>query len=370
MKKYLIIPIVIFVVLIFVFGFYAGATKTFPYLLLKQLKDEWDPAPSNIKTPVISKFDAKSLISINGETDVYQKRQKLIQYIWKTDQLPQNVPTDVTARINDQRFEDLDNLKEIHKISVEMKNGITSVVYLFHPNETNNQLIIYHQGHSGGFINGKSTINEFLKNGYSVAAFSMPFMGMNNQPVIDVNNIGPIKFMSHNQLSLLETDDFSPITYFFTPITLTLNYFEQNYEFTDYYMLGISGCGWTTTVYPAIDSRISKNFAVSGSLPLPLRYQGQSIGDWEELHPEIYNIANYLELYVMNSHGENREFVQIFNKYDPCCFGGTLYELYEDDVKSVISNIGNGKYSTYLDSSHIEHKISDSVIEFVLETIN
>jgi len=370
MKKYLIIPIVIFVVLIFAFGIYAGATKTFPYHAFKYLKDEWDPASNNIKTSIISKFDAKSLININGEVDVYQKKQKLIQYIWKTDQLPQNVPIDITARINDQRFEDLDNLKEIHKISVEMKNGVTSVVYLFHPNETNNQLIIYHQGHSGGFINGKLTINELLKNGYSVAAFSMPFMGMNSQPVIDVNNIGPIKFIEHKQLSLLETDDFSPITYFFTPITLTLNYFDQNYEFTDYYMIGISGGGWATTVYPAIDSRISKSFAVSGSLPLPLRYQAQDIGEWEQLHPGIYNIANYLELYVMNSYGENREFVQIFNKYDPCCYAGTLYEFYEDDVRSVTSNIGNGKYSIYLDSSHMEHIISDSAIKFILESIN
>ena len=370
MKKYLVIPIVTFVVLIFVFGIYAGATKTFPYNIIKSLKDSLDSDLSNIKTSVTSKFDAKSLISINEEADIYQKKQELIQHIWKTDQLPQNIPTNITAKINDQQFENLDNLKEIHKISVEMKNGITSVVYLFHSDETNNKLMIYHQGHSSGFIKGKSTINEFLKNGYSVAAFSMPLVGMNSQPIIDITNIGHIKFQKHKQFSLLETDDFSPLTYFFTPITLTLNYFDKNYKFTDYYMTGISGGGWTTTVYSAIDPRISKNFTVSGSLPLPLSYHVNDIGHWEQLHPGIYNIANYLELYVMSSHGENREFVQIFNKYDPCCFGGTLYELYEDEVRSVTSNIGNGKYSTYLDSSHIEHKISDSVIELILETIN
>ncbi len=103
---------------------------------------------------------------------------------------------------------------------------------------------------------------------------------------------------------------------------------------------------------------------------MPLRYQVQDIGDWEQLHPGIYNIANYLDLYIMSSHGENREFVQIFNKHDPCCFAGTLYELYEDEVRDTTSTIGNGKYSTYLDSSHMEHKISDSVIEFILQTIN
>ena len=370
MKKYLIIPIVMFVVLIFVFGIYVGVTKIFPYDILNNLKDELESTSSNIKTSETSDFDAESLININEETDVYQKRQELIQYVWKTEQLPQNVPTDITAKINDQRFANLDNLKEIHKISVEMKNGITSVVYLFHPNETNDKLIIYHQGHSGGFIKGKSTINEFLTNGYSVAAFSMPLFGMNNQPIIDITNIGPVKFQVHRQFSLLETDDFSPISYFFTPIAFTLNYFDKNYEFTDYYMVGISGGGWTTTVYSAIDPRISKSFEVNGSIPLPLRSQVQDIGDWEQFHPGIHSIANYLQLYVMSSHGENRKFVQIFNEYDPCCFAGTLYELYEDEIRSVTSNIGNGKYNTYLDSSHTEHKISESVIEFILETIN
>ena len=370
MKKYLIIPIVAFVVFVFAFGIYAGATKTFPYSILKYLKDGSDFTSNDIETSVISKFNAKSLISINEETDVYEKKHRLIQYIWKTDQLPQNLPTHVESKITDQRFENIDNLKKIDKITVEMKNGITSVVYLFHPNDTNDKLIIYHQGHSGGFIKGKSTINELVKNGYSVAAFSMPLFGMNSQPIVNTSNIGYMKFQEHEQFSLLETEDFSPISYFFTPITLALNYFDRNYEFTDYYMVGISGGGWTATVYPAIDSRISKSFAVSGSLPLPLRYEVQDIGDWEQLHPEIYDVANYLELYVMSSHGENREFVQIFNKYDPCCFAGTLYELYEDEVRSVTSNIGNGKYSVYLDSSHIEHKISDPTIEFILQTIN
>ena len=113
MKKYLIIPIVAFVIVIFIFGIYAGATKTFPYNIIKSVKDNLDSDLSNTETSVISNFDAKSLITINEENDVYEKRQKLIQFIWKTDQLPQKIPTDITAKINDPRFESHDNLKEI-----------------------------------------------------------------------------------------------------------------------------------------------------------------------------------------------------------------------------------------------------------------
>ena len=80
MKKYLVIPIVAIVVLIFIFGIYAGATKTFPYNIIKSVKDDLDSDLRNVETSVISNFDAGSLININEENDVYQKKQKLIQY--------------------------------------------------------------------------------------------------------------------------------------------------------------------------------------------------------------------------------------------------------------------------------------------------
>ena len=79
MKKYLIIPIVTVVVLIFIFGIYAGATKTFPYNIIKSVKDDLNSDLSNIETSVISNFDAKSLININEENDFYQKRHELIK---------------------------------------------------------------------------------------------------------------------------------------------------------------------------------------------------------------------------------------------------------------------------------------------------
>ena len=46
-----------------------------------------------------------------------------------------------------------------------MEHGFISNSYLFVPNDGNEKLIIYHQGHSGGFINGKQTIQDFLNAG-------------------------------------------------------------------------------------------------------------------------------------------------------------------------------------------------------------
>ena len=64
-----------------------------------------------------------------------------------------------------------------------MEYGIDSKAYLFLPKIQNENLIIYHQGHSGDFYNGKETIQYFLDNDFAVLAFSMPLTGQNSNPI-------------------------------------------------------------------------------------------------------------------------------------------------------------------------------------------
>ena len=368
MNKYILILVVIFLISIFLSGIYIGSYKFFSFNFIDDLTNNLD---SERNTPNILpvKFDPYSSIDIKNESDIIEIKNKLIYYIWNLDHLPDEIPNTVEKNIVDQRFSDLNNLKNIDKLSIKMENGVNSFVYIFHPTTSNDELIIYHQGHSGGFINGKSTINYFLENGYSVMAFSMPFVGMNNQPIINVENIGPIKFSTHDQLQFLETENFSSLSYFFTPLNNSLNYLDLNYNFKNYYMIGISGGGWATTIYPAMDTRITQSFAVSGSLPISLRINSQDIGDYEQLIPDFYQIANYLELYILSSYGENREFVQIFNKFDPCCFSGTLFENYENELNDILIKLNSGSFDIILDDTHKEHKISEYALELVLKKI-
>ena len=364
------IPIVI---VAFSYGIAVGLYEYFPYEGLNQTKKIIlnEGAEEPFIAPIsLEKFVISSIIDIDNESDILKKREALSYLIWKSKSIPNSYPDTIDTNIIDERFNDLNNLKQIDKFSIEMKHGLSSYVYLFLPETSNNQLIIYHQGHSGGFINGKSTINYFLKNGYTIAAFSMPLLGINNQPVVDLEHLGPVKFIGHKQFQLLETDDFSPISYFFTPINHSLNYLDDNYNFTNYYMIGISGGGWTSTIYPAIDTRISKSFAVNGSLPLFLRLNAEDVGDYEQFHPDLYKIANYLELYIMSSYGENREFIQGFNKYDPCCFAGLKYEYYEVELQQIISNLGKGNFIVISDDTHHEHKISEYMISLIHERIS
>ena len=365
----IIIPIII---VVFFCGVVVGLYEYFPYEGLNQTKKILFNEGTDehiITSTSFEKFDASSIIEINTKEDLTYKRTSLIKYIWK-DQMPTKLPISITENFVDDNFSDLENLKQLDKITIEMEHGVNSIAYFFIPHEQNNKLIIYHQGHDGDFHLGKNTIQFFLKNGYSIVAFSMPLKGMNSQPVIETSDFGPIKFVSHKQFTLLESSKFSPMKYFIEPIVLSLNFIDKNYDYDSYNMIGISGGGWTTIIYSAIDERISQSYSVAGSYPLHLRYETKNLGDYEQTNPNIYRISNYLELYTMSSSGDNRKLVQLFIYNDPCCFQAELYEKfpYSNVIQDRLEILGNeGDFSVFLDSSTNKHEISDRVLNLILD---
>ena len=312
--------------------------------------------------------DIVSLIQINDEIDVINKKNNLIKYIWSDNGFPQlKQPTKIDDSVIDMRYNELQNLKNIEKITIEMDYGINSISYLFVSEKSNNHLVIYHQGHSGDFINGIDTIQFFLDEGYSVLAFSMPLLGMNNSPNIQIQNLGSLKFTNHYDFQLLESDDFSPIKYFVEPIAVSLNYVDEKFDYNSYSMVGISGGGWTTILYSAIDNRISDSYSVAGSLPLFLSFISQNHGDYEQTKSDVYQIANYLELYILAAYGDDRKLIQIFNEFDPCCFGGYYYKIYQEEIKLTVSKLNKGHFDIYLDTTHKEHKISEHALDVIID---
>jgi hypothetical protein len=128
-------------------------------------------------------------------------------------------------------------------------------------------------------------------------------------------------------------------------------------------MIGISGGGWTTTLYAALDPRISRSYPVAGTLPMYLRSNSsRNWGDYEQHLPELYETANYLELYIMGSYGENRKQLQILNKYDENAFCGVNYQTYDKIVGDEVNRLGKGEFQVYLDDTHDEHIISSTAL--------
>ena len=373
-KKPLLSLIIISFTIIFFLGVYVGLYKIFPYEVLDSSKDVLFEQKTIQNNQFFNQADVNSLIEINSESDIGQKRDFLIEYFWDVgsfqrvkdkSQLPE-----VEIDISDSSYKDFQNLKRIDRLTVEMEYGINSVSYLFIPEQSNEKLILYHQGHSGDFLLGKDTIQFFLDRNFTVLAMAMPLLGMNNQPVVEIDGLGEMKLISHKKLRLLEANNFNPMKLFLEPVQTNLNFLDKEYNFKRYSMIGLSGGGWTTVVYSAIDERISDSFSVGGSIPFYLRVDSRDMGDYEQTNIELYKNVNYLELYVLGAYGDGRQHIQIFNKNDPCCFSGNGYETYEFVIKDKMSQLGKGTFQILIDDTHNEHKISDHTLKLVYEMIS
>lgn len=311
------------------------------------------------------------IISIHNQTDVQNKRQQLIELIFGKQEVPQRLPDKIEKSVPDSDFVDLENLERIDKLTIEMEWGLKSIAYHFIPRKGNGELVIYHQGHRGHFVHGKEVINAFLKKGYAVIALAMPLKGLNSKPVVSHPHYGKLKISKHAHLSLLYPRSGHPVRYFLEPVIVVVNYGEQ-LKYRRISMIGISGGGWTTTLCAAIDTRIKNSYPVAGSLPFYLRLQDpkdSSWGDYEQWVAEVYQIANYPELYVLGGTGKSRRQLQVLNQYDSCCFSGTGYRTYEESVKERVQSLGEGHFSVWLDTTHHEHKISQSALEVIFHDL-
>ena len=297
-----------------------------------------------------------------------QKRKNLIDFIWKGDSFPTRLPDSIVYDISDKNFDSLKNLEKIDKITVEMKNDANSVAYLLHPKEQlRNDLIIYHNGHDQYLHDGKKQIRFLLDRGYTVLVFSMPLAGMNTEPVIMLDG-KETKPANHNQFKILESDEFSPISYFVEPIAVSLNFIDKNFDYTNYHMMGISGGGWTAVIYPAIDQRISHAFSVAGSIPLELRTHQNDKGDYEQTLPELYQIANYYDLYTLASFGTDKKLTQVFNSNDDCCFAAKYLDLsYENEIKNRLTSLGSGEFEISIANENYHIITGEHLIQFYLD---
>ena len=378
MKKKFIVGFIIIIFPVFSYGILVGHYEIFPFEILSQTKfflTNTTPEIAEYRSQIYQNpNDVVNLIRINSEEDIIKKRQELIDYIWIEKGFPFSLPNSVENNVQDVRFDNLYNLKRIDSLTMVMEPyEMNSITYLFLAENSNNKLVIYNQGHEGAdFIQDKDKIQFFLENGYSVLIFSMVGSGMNNEPIVELPEFGKLRLNSHDHFKLIESSTLHPIKYFFEPIAVSLNYIDFQFDFDSYYMIGLSGGGWITAVYPAIDPRIKQSYSFAGSFPIWLRSDPKNFGDYEQNLPDFYKIANYEELYVMGAFGENRKLILIYNQFDPCCFSGELYNEFPfgDAIKSKLTQLGSGHFDVFIDNSHKKHIMSDLYLSKIIKTMN
>ena len=322
------------------------------------------PEP-NSKGPLDT--DVEALIRIQTPADAEKLRNDLIRFLWGTPGLPTSYPATVIQGFSDSRYDDIASLERIDKLVVEMEFGLESNIYHFIPANPNNRVVLFHQGHAGDFYNSKENITRLLDDGYAVVAFSMPLLGLNNQPTVFHSRFGILTITDHDQMSFLVPEHGHPVKFFVEPVIVALNYLARDYGYSSVSMVGLSGGGWTTTLAAAMDTRISQSFPVTASYPMYLRANSNvTWGDYEQVTPDLYETVNYLEMYVLGAYGPGRIQLQILNKFDPCCFNGTVSKTYKDVVQTRVHQLGAGEFDILLDDTHREHIISYAAMGEIL----
>jgi len=59
--------------------------------------------------------------------------------------------------------------------------------------------------------------------------------------------------------------------------------------------------------------------------------------------------------------------LQVFNRFDRCCYSNTKGKLYEKAVKDAARLAGGGQFDVLIDETHARHKISDYAMETILK---
>jgi hypothetical protein len=321
----------------------------------------------------VPSVDVEALIRIHSPEDVEAKRTALLEFIFGQPNLPGELPevdTYSPDEVTDWLLKPYQGF-DVTVLTVRMPHDLVSNMVLVESDRRNDSLILYHTGHGGLTELDRKNTRKLAKEGFDLLILYMPMKGLNepntgNNPVatLETECCGVVRLGQHHQLNLLER----PMSYFFTPVAAGLNFAERK-GYRNFIMIGFSGGGWATTVYAALDLRISISFPVAGTQPLWMRIPGYEDGDFEVQYLELYEIANYLELYVMGAYGEGRYQNQILNFFDPCCFGGGRAEYYVPAVQKRLEELGAGKFTLWIDHRTIGHALGENTYNHILHIL-
>lgn len=196
----------------------------------------------------------------------------------------------------------------------------TSAPRVWTPNSHNGDLMILHQGHTGGYGSYSMTaaIQAYIDAGFKVCGLVMPG---------GADDVTSGTSGNHNTNT-------PALSTFIGPIIDSINsLFGEGHI----YMSGLSGGAWSTVLAAAVDTRIERAYPDTGSLPLHL----PSSRDYEQYLPGL--AVSYLDLYILGACGSGRRLKQISHIADDCCFRQADYNQshpYAERVAEIATSLG------------------------------
>jgi hypothetical protein len=355
-------------------------TRPRPVAPVNQAIADRMPLSYKVQPQQVVGVDVEQEIAIHTMADIEAKRARLIDYIWKGAGLPSTMPKVEPGAALPPEIASLTGVRHTTKLTIPLSYGVKATQYLLEPHgRSNHRLSIYHTGHGEDPIVRVRTVQGLLDHGYAVLCSDMPFVGWNVQLIQDATD--PTKYVdigtgtkAHNRFSSYETSAFSAMTFFLEPLAVGINYARKLLRPQSIALVGLSGGGWITTAYAAIDTRITRSYPTAGSFPFYLRPGPpiDSTGDWEQggingaTVPGFYALTSFGDLYVMGAVGPRRGQLQILNRFDACCFAGVGARSYAPVVSHRVALIGQGQWDLQEDATHNQHQVSPYALEVIL----
>ncbi|MAY66153.1 MAG: hypothetical protein CMM77_03375 [Rhodospirillaceae bacterium] len=231
-----------------------------------------------------------------------------------------------------------------------------SIAY-FRPKRGNGRLILYQQGLAATYHDQHRMIEGWVGEGYTVAALNMPGYGDNT--CYDQRR--------YCRGTLMDARFGTKLAMAFLPPVVAVNYAMAEQRFRQIAMIGVSSGAWVTLVSAAIDPRIGVSFPVAGVLPLAMLKGKEESA--REIVEGLTDIAGVLDLAVMGADRSGRRQVQIFNRYDRCCFYGPRAAVLAPLLAEAARKLG-GRHQVLFDETHARHKISRWAADRIMEAVN
>jgi pimeloyl-ACP methyl ester carboxylesterase len=299
-------------------------------------------------------------------------RADVVDFVFGASDLPTAAPDAIDTDFADDGFADVPGLARIDRVRYDVAFGLSSITYQYWPEAPNGQAIIYHLGHWQGRGTSKHVVAWLIDRGYMVTTIFMPLYGGN--PVnLDVEFEGQTYYLRdwHEDLAPIEREGGNTFQLFFEPVARTIEHLALDHGFEQIAMMGLSGGGWTTDVYSALDPRVATTFSVAGSLPFRLR-RSADIGEYEQLGERpFYDIATYMDLYFLAATGEPAQrHRQLLHQYDECCFAwdGRVdpIRFYESEVRErLMTATAGGDFRIDLIPDIERHDVFEADLEII-----
>lgn len=320
--------------------------------------------------PSFLKLDPHSLLSVRTPTQIAALRGRIIDVVWGPTGFPEkHLSTQIDAKFSDPVLDSLPNVGSVERLAVDIGHqrgtASTSVVrsYLYHltpASAARNELVIYHHGYAGEIRDVPKVLGRFLAEGYAVLGINQPGYG---------ENMGTVTLADgsdanlHYELGRID----HPLRYHIEPTIAGINYAHQTVRYDAIYMVGFSAGAFAATIAAAIDERILKSYPVAGVYPVYLRV-GQEVHDTlPAQYPPLLAAGSYLDFFTSGAAGKGRSQLQIFNRYDRCCYNNRKGKLYESVVAGTVANLGlGGRFAVAIDETHADHRISEFALDLIL----